>query len=77
MILLKDEKFLNCFTHFNLFQPAPEGLLRVTQAMTITNVPVDKLDKFLTKRDWVVRLVDCLVDIGYCNMKFGLALHGQ
>ena len=65
--------YLCIYIYFS--QPPPPELTRVADQMTYKTVTPQQIDFVFSKRDYVVRLTDCLVHIGYCNMSFGLELY--
>ena len=61
----------------SVYQPAPIELIREADKMTFKSVTTEQLNFIFSKRDYVVRLTDCIVHIGYCNINFGLELYSE
>jgi len=58
-------------------QPLPPDLKKLASQLSLDNMDINKMKFFLSKRPWVTRLVDCIVNVGYCNIKIAYQLHSE
>jgi len=59
----------------SLATPIPLDQRKLSESLDLDNMDIDKLKVLMSKRSWVVRVVDCIVHVGYCNLRIAYQLH--